>query len=92
MKIVKEHITNFERPSSKEDFKDNLFGGKLQQISEYVDKVIYDSNKVLDEYDEIFKKYPGTELDEDEKDSYSSNAAMVHVATEVKNILTSEIS
>ena len=32
MKIVREHITRFERPSSEEDFKDTLFPKKIKII------------------------------------------------------------
>ena len=81
MKLVKENI-NFEKPKSIEDFRDNLFGEKLQKITEYVNSVLEDSGEAIDVYDN-----DGEELDEDELEAYNYMQGMLHVAANIKNIL-----
>jgi len=55
MKIVKEHITRFERPSSEEDFKDKLFNKKYE-LEEYTNII---ADRLYDMWPEKFRKYVG---------------------------------
>jgi len=54
-KIVKEHITNFERPNSEEDFKDKVFNKKYE-LEEYTNII---ASRLYDMWPERFRKYLG---------------------------------
>ena len=70
MKIVKEHITRFEKPSSEEDFKDKLFQDNYD-LDEYRDKVV---DILYRKWPPQFRKYLGiTKIKIEKMISYDSH-------------------
>jgi len=59
MKLVREHITRFERSSSEEDFKRNLNVGKIALIKKWFKDLYYeeDDYTINDDLSIIFHEY-----------------------------------